>query len=50
LIKGGLKITEELIEAVKRNAPETWTPYEYHEHPFKDEENLMYRTGLIIPE
>ena len=42
------KVSQEYIEEIKSKAT-TWTPYEYEEHPFKNEGDLLKRTGLIIP-
>ena len=48
LVNGKYKVSKERIEQIKREAK--WVPYSYEEHPFKDEDDLLKRTGLLALE
>ena len=44
-----LKITKEKVEQIKLDK-KSWIPYEYENHPFRDEDDLIKKTGLLILE
>ena len=48
LVNGKYKVSKERIEQIKREAK--WVPYSFEEHPFKDEDDLLKRTGLLTLE
>jgi len=44
-VDGKYQISKQRAEQIRREA--TWVPYTYDNHPFRDEEDLTKRTGLI---
>ena len=44
-----LRITKEKVEQIKLDK-KSWIPYEYENHPFRDEDDLLKKTGLLILE
>jgi hypothetical protein len=48
-VNGKYQITKERAEQIKKEA-NGWIPYSYENHPFKFEDDLTKRTGLLFLE
>ena len=46
-VNGKYQISKERAEQIKREA-KSWVPYTFEDHPFRNEDDLLKRTGLLV--